>query len=394
VALLDGLRVVEVALLAPNALGMHLADLGADVIKVEEPGRGDYTRVVGGGGAAGVSPLHLRWNRGKRSIAVDLRHPDGAAVFRDLARRSEVVVEGLRAGALARRGLGYDTLHALNPAIVLCSLSGFGQNGPYRDLASHGVAYDAYAGLAPPEITPDGFPAIPRTYQDAGTKAGALYGAMAVLAAVLHARDTGEGAHLDVAQADAAAVWDAGRIDAVLSGLESRGRGMHDAVRYQYYATADGRHVLFQASERHFFERFCRAVGRDDLLAGDGGAEFGEHATGDMSLRRELAAIFVTRTQAEWVRCFVEIDVPGGPVHSVPELLDDLHFQTRANVVEHDHPEAGHLRMLGPPVHTEEPGVAVAPAPTLGEHTDEVLRDVLDCDDARVAALRASGAVA
>lgn len=392
--LLEGLRVVEVALLAPNMVGMHLADLGADVVKVEDPARGDYTRVVGGATAGGLSFLHLRWNRGKRSVALDLRDPEGVAVFRDLVRASEVVVEGQRPGALARRGLGYDDLTAVNPALVFMSLSGFGQTGPYRDLATHGVAYDAYAGLAAPETTDDGFPAIPRRYFDVGTQAGALYAALAVAAAVLRARATGVGAQLDVAQADAAVVWQAGRLDPLLSDAPpGPARDMREAVRYQYYETADGGHILFQASERHFFERFCRAVDREDLLEGEGGAEFGEHARGDTALRRELAGIFATRTQAEWVRLFLEADVPGGPVHSPRDLLDDPQFEARAQVIEQDHPEAGPLRLLGTPVHTSESLQPTMPAPAHGEHTDVVLRDVLGYDEARLTELRARGAI-
>jgi crotonobetainyl-CoA:carnitine CoA-transferase CaiB-like acyl-CoA transferase len=306
-AFLDDVRVVEVALLAPNMLGMHLADLGADVIKVEDPELGDYTREVGAAKAGDLSFLHLRWNRGKRSLALDLRSSDGVELFCKLVASSDVVIEGLRAGALERRGVGYATLAELRPSLVFCSLSGFGQTGPYRDLATHGVAYDAYAGLAPAEQTSDGFPAIPHRYFDIGTQAGALYAAVAVLAAVVHARATGHGAYLDVAQADAAATWGAaGRVDPLLSGTPA-GEGrveMREAVRYQYYATSDDRTILFQASERHFFERFCRAVGREDLLTDDG-AEFGEHASGDLALRRELAAIFSTRTQSEWVRLFI-----------------------------------------------------------------------------------------
>ena len=394
--LLDGLRVVEVSLLAPNMLGMHLADLGADVIKVEEPGRGDYTRSVGAARAGGLSFLHLRWNRGKRSIGIDVRSPSGAEVFRDLVGASEVVVEGLRAGALARRGLGYEALASLNPAVVFCSLSGFGQTGPYRDLATHGVAYDAYAGHAAAETTDDGFPTIPGRYSDIGTQAGALYAAMGVLAAVLHARATGEGAYIDVAQADAAVAWNAGRLDPLLSGAAAGGESgetMHSAVRYQYYATADARHILFQASERHFFERFCRAVRREDLLRPEAGAEFGEHARGDVALRRELAAIFATRTQAEWVQLFIEADVPGGPVHRVSELPDDPQFRARTHLVEHRHREAGPLRLLGTPVRTAEPPAPAGPAPAAGEHTDEVLREVLGYDAGAVAALREHGAV-
>ena len=394
--LLDGLRVVEVALLAPNMLGMHLADLGADVIKVEEPGRGDYTRSVGAARAGGVSFLHLRWNRGKRSVAIDLRQPEGADLFRSLVAASEVVIEGLRAGALARRGLGYEDLRAVNPAVVFCSLSGFGQTGPYRDLATHGVAYDAYAGLASAETTDDGFPTIPRRYQDIGTQAGALYAASAVLAAVLRARATGEGAFLDVAQADAAVTWNSGRLDPVMSGasVPRDAATMTASVRYQYYATSDDRLVLFQASERHFFERFCRAVGREDLLAPGEGEEFGEHARGDVALRRGLAALFATRTQGEWIQLFLDADVPGAPVHDVTELEDDPQFRARANVIAHVHPEAGPLRLLGTPVRSDVPLGTAGPAPSTGADTDAVLTEVLGYDRTRLAALRDRGVIA
>ena len=397
--LLSGLRVVEVALLAPNMLGMHLADLGADVVKVEEPGRGDYTRAVGGARLADVSMLHVRWNRGKRSIAIDLRQPEGVTVFRELVAASEVVIEGLRAGALERRGLGYDALRAVNPALVFVSLSGFGQTGPYRDLATHGVAYDAYAGLAPPERTEEGFPTIPRRYHDIGTKAGALYAAVGVLGAVLRARATGHGARLDIAQADAAVAFNAGRIDELLANatVDQQTGGMTAAVRYQYYESADARTILLQASERHFFERFCRAVGRDDLLTGDVGAEFGEHARDDLTLRHELAAIFATRTQAEWVNFLVEHDVPGGPVNRATDLLDDPQFQARFTQLGGrgaDGPAADGPRLLPTPIQTGEALLAIRPAPTLGQHTDELLRELLDYDDDRIGSLRAAGAVA
>jgi crotonobetainyl-CoA:carnitine CoA-transferase CaiB-like acyl-CoA transferase len=391
--LLDGLRVVEVALLAPNMLGMHLADLGADVIKVEDPQRGDYTRHIGAASAGGVSFMHLRWNRGKRSIAIDLRGDEGAGVFRELVARSEVVIEGLRAGALERRGLGFDQLVKHQPALVFCSLSGFGQTGPYRDLATHGVAYDAFAGSAQPDTTDDGYPTIPRRYSDIGTSAGALYAATAVLAAVIHARATGRGTRLDIAQADAAVVWGALRIDPLLSGVAKgqSGPDLTESVRYQYYRTADGKTILFQASEQHFFERFARAVGREDLLE-HSGAEFGEHASGDRTLRAKLAALFATRTQAEWLALFLDADVPGGPVHSASSLLEDPQFLDRMQIVEYEHPDAGRVRMLGNPVHTGEPHVAVGPAPDTGADTDEVLREA-GYNDETIAAFHGKGVV-
>ncbi len=391
--LLEGLRAVEVALLAPNMLGMHLADLGADVVKVEDVERGDYTRAVGFAHAGRVSLLHLRWNRGKRSVAIDLRAAAGVELFLDLVRVSEVVIEGQRPGALARRGLDFDTLRGANPAVVLCSLSGFGQTGPYRDLATHGVAYDAYAGLLPPVHTDDGYPSIPSGQVDVGIQAGALYATVAVLAAVMRARATGTGVHLDVAQADAAVAWQGGRLDLLLNGLTGRGGDLRQSVRYQYYGTSDGHFVLFQATEQHFFERFCQAIGRADLLEGRTGADVGEHAAGDVVLRRELATIFATRTQAEWVQLFVEADVPGGPVHDALSLLDDPQFTARTAFVEHDHPLAGRLRLVGTPICGGERS-APGPAPAHGQDTDEVLGDLLGYDAATIAVLRERGIIA
>jgi crotonobetainyl-CoA:carnitine CoA-transferase CaiB-like acyl-CoA transferase len=180
----------------------------------------------------------------------------------------------------------------------------------------------------------------------------------------------------------------------VLNGADGEaagGAGLAASVRYQYYATADDRHILFQASERHFFERFCRAIGREDLL-NETGAEFGEHARGDVALRRALAAIFASRTQAEWVRFFIEHDVPGGPVNTARQIVDDPQFQDRSRPIDQDHPVAGPLRLLATPIRTGEPPTPIGPAPALGEHTDEILRE-LGYDDVKIAALRAAHTV-
>src|SRR4051794_18750153 len=209
-ALLAGLRVVEVAMFAPDAVGMHLADLGADVIKVEQPGIGDPARLLGKP-YRGESPATRRWNRGKRSIVIDLRSAAGAAVFKDLVARSDAVIEGMRAGALARRGLGYDDLLACNPALVFASVSGWGREGPYARLASHGLAFDAFAGLAPGR-TVDGRVTRPLGHVWTGLEAGPLYAALAVVAAILRARQTGIPCEIEVSEADAAAVWNGWRI--------------------------------------------------------------------------------------------------------------------------------------------------------------------------------------
>ncbi len=386
VPLLEGVRVLEVALLAPDSLGMHLVDLGADVIKIEEPPVGDYVRSVGAVSVDGVSALHRRWNRGKRSVALDLRDDAGRQAFEDLVTVSDVVVEGLRPGALARRGLGYDRLRELNARIVMVSLSGFGQNGPYRDLPSHGVAYDAYAGLAPPTAGPDGFPAIP-PHVSVGMHAAPLFAAFGTVAAVLHARATGSGTHLDVAQADAAAWWNAALLeqDALQEQLgeaagptatAASGR-LAESVRYQYYKTADGRYVLFMATEAKFWRRFCTAVGRDDLYERHPPRRPSDHDTGNRELRSELAELFATRTQREWVSLFLSADVPGAPVYVGAEVRTDPHFRARAHWLD---PAVHGMPLLASPllaVDASELAGDPPAAPTVGQHTAEVLRDVL-----------------
>ena len=204
--LLSGLRVIESSLLGPAAITTHLADLGADVIKVESPA-GDYVREMTWPIIDGVSLLHMHINRGKKSLTLDLRTEDGVAVYKDLVRGADVVVEAMRPGSLARRGLGYEELRAINPKVVFCNISGYGMTGPYRDLASHGIAYDTWAGIVNPAYDEDGFCFIPE-HASIGMHAGPMFGALGILSGVLRARETGAGCMMEIAQSDAAAYMD------------------------------------------------------------------------------------------------------------------------------------------------------------------------------------------
>ncbi len=390
--LLAGVRVLELALLAPDLLGMHLADLGAEVIKVEEPPDGDYLRSIGVRKLAGLNLMHLRWNRGKKSVTLDLKRPEGRALLHRLAAQSDVVIDGLRAGAAARCGADYDTVRRLNPAVVYCSLSGAGQSGPYARLATHGVAYDAFAGLAPPVTHADGSPRIP-SHTPVGMFAAPLYAAMTVCAALVEAKRSGVGRRFEVAELDAAAAWQAEEIDTTLNAAASGSPEMTGAVRYQYYRTADDEVVLFQASERKFWRNFCTAVGRPDLFEAKPGAAVGDHARGDEALRVELAAIFRTRTREEWVGFFIAHDIPGGPVYTAGELPADEHFRARELVFEQDHPAAGRIRLFGTPVKVAGERFAATPAPDPGEHTDEILGSVLGLGPHEIDRLRTAGVV-
>jgi crotonobetainyl-CoA:carnitine CoA-transferase CaiB-like acyl-CoA transferase len=398
---LAGVRVLEVALLAPDGVGMHLADLGADVLKVEEPARPDYVRKTGLVHIDGASVLHWHWNRGKRSVGIDLRSADGRAVFEQLAAVSDAVIEGLRAGALSRLGLGPERLWEVNPRLVFASVSGYGASGPYSEMPAHGVAFDAYAGLAPVLDGPDDFVSI-APYTEVGTHAGVLYGALGVVAAILGARASGRGTTVEVAQADAAAGWGWAGLEvararadgklppaAELAPDDPARLGMREAVRYQYYATTDG-HVLVMASERKFWRAFCDGVGRPDLYERWPGADVADHARGNRELRTELRSVFAARSTAEWVRFGEDHDVPIAPVHAGGGLLDDPNFQARARWTS---ASADAPATLATPLRFGTGDVLPSPAPTPGRDTDAVLRSVLGLSEDRLAALRASGAI-
>ena len=193
-------------MLGPGAITTTLADLGADVIKVEPPS-GDYIRQMTWPIVEGTSLMHLHISRGKRSITIDLRTDEGRAVFLDLVAGADAVIEAMRPGGLDKRGVGYEACLAVNPRIVFCTISGYGMTGPYKDMPSHGIAYDVWAGLVAPEITDDGFCAIPE-HPSVGIHAGPLFGALGVLAGITRARATGEPCRLEIAQSDAAAAMD------------------------------------------------------------------------------------------------------------------------------------------------------------------------------------------
>jgi crotonobetainyl-CoA:carnitine CoA-transferase CaiB-like acyl-CoA transferase len=401
---LAGLRILDVSMLGPGALATHLADLGADVVKVEPPG-GDYVRRMSWPIVDGASLLHWHISRGKRSVTLDLKSPAGAATFLQLAERVDAVVEAMRPGVLDRLGLGYDDLRAVNPGIVMVSISGFGMTGPYASMPTHGIAYDAWAGLVQPVYDDEGFCSIPE-HPSVGIHAGPLYGALGLLAGVHQARETGVGLHLEVAQSDAAAAMDWVRNAAwrayerpddevtgnAADGYERRApgtAGMGEGVRYQMYDTSDGV-VMLMASERKFWKSFCAAIGRPEIFEAHPGAEFADHARGDTALRSVLRDVFAARTTAEWVALGIEHDVPISPVNTPRTITDDPQFRDR---LPWTRPAARGADLLPSPVRVVGDGpLPVGRAPDVGEHTDEVLHDLLGLDPAGIDALRAAGA--
>lgn len=324
---LSSLRVIESSILGPAAVTTALADLGADVIKVESPS-GDYIREMTWPIIEGVSLMHYHLNRGKKSITLDLKNEAAREVYRELVRCADVVVEASKPGALARYGLGYEDLREVNPKIVFCTVSGYGMTGPYKDMPSHGIAYDTWSGIVKPAYDEEGFCYIPE-HVGIGINAAPLYGGLAVLAGVIRARETGKGCFMELAQSDAAAAFDWYRSEShmaysrpedVVTGNKSDNyarrpvatAGMKEGVRYQLYDSADG-HVLFMASEQAFWKNFCVGVGRIDLCEKWPGSKYADHARGNRELQAILRDIFRSRTTREWLDFGVKFNTPIAP---------------------------------------------------------------------------------
>jgi len=316
-------------------------------------------------------------------------------------------VEAMRPGALARRGLGFEDLKQINPKIVFMTISGYGMTGPYQNLPSHGIAYDTWAGIIEPAYDDDGYCYIP-PHISIGINAGPVFGALGILAGIIHARATGEGVFMEVAQSDAAAAFDWYRSESfkayerpqsevtgnAADNFERRApgtAGMREGVRYQMYATSDG-HILFMASEQEFWKNFCEGVGRMDLFEKYPGSKYADHARNNRELLAELTTIFKSRTSDEWMAFGGEWNTPLAPVNTAANLQDDPQFKDRMGWIPASQLGAD---MLPNPVKIVGGELPIPrKAPTPGQHSDEILREVLGYDDARIAALRDKGAVA
>ena len=403
---LEGVRIIESSMLGPAGITTALAELGADVIKVE-PAQGDYIRRMTWPIVEGTSLMHLHLNRGKRSIVLDLRTDEGVQTYKDLVAGADAVIEAMRPGGLARRGLGYDDLKAVNPRIVFVTISGYGMTGPYKDMPSHGIAYDTWAGIVKPAYDDEGFCYIDE-HVSIGINAGPIYGSLAILAGITQARATGEGIQLEIAQSDAAASMDWLRSETYkayerpedeVTGNPSDNferrlpgtAGMRDGVRYQFYATADGRHILFMASEQEFWKNFCEGVGRMDLFEKWPGSQYGDHAKGNRELQGILKDIFLTKTAAEWMDFGDEKNTPIAAVNTPQTIADDPQFQDRFPWLPAD--VLGAEQLPAPIKLVGEELPMPTKAPTVGQDTDAVLADVLGYDAARIAELHESGAL-
>jgi crotonobetainyl-CoA:carnitine CoA-transferase CaiB-like acyl-CoA transferase len=374
---LEGIRVLDLTRLLPGPFcTMLLADLGADVVKIEEPRGGDPARHSTGG-------LFLQVNRNKRSLTLDLKTPEGHAVFLQLVERADVVVEGFRPGVMDRLGLDYAALDQRNPRLIYASLSGFGQSGPYRDRAGHDLNYLALAGVLGYNIGRDGNP-VPPAVQVADLGAGSL-AAVAILAAVVGRQQTGRGQSVDVSLFASAVAW----LPTLVAPFFATGTALAPGEpilvgglpQYGVYATSDGRWVTLGALETKFLSNFFEAVGRPDLLQVRDG----------QTLRQELSAIFASRTRAEWEECLREVDTCFAPVNTLQETLEDPHVRATGMFPSVDHPRLGTLPQIGSPfAFSSGPAAIRRPPPELGEHSAELLGE-LGLSDVEIRSLAERG---
>jgi alpha-methylacyl-CoA racemase len=376
---LAGVRVLDLTRLLPGPVcTLHLADLGADVIKIEDTGAGDYA----------APALRTLVQRNKRALRVDLKQPEGVAVVHALARTADVLVEGFRPGVTERLGVGYDTLAALNPKLVYCSITGYGQSGPYRDEPGHDLNYCALAGVSE-QIGREGAAPALSNVPVADLLGGSLTAAMGLLAALFDAQRTGRGRHVDIAIADSMLAHAVVPMMSVLREGSTRPAGTDKLSgglpSYDLYRTHDGRHLALGALERKFWDRFCDVIGRADLKPRHLPAD----AAATQALRAELAEIIGAQPLAHWQQRFDGTGCCVTPVLRLDEALNEPHFRARGMVIE---PGEGPRQLACPVKMSGYTFELRRPAPRPGEHSDEILAE-LGYGDAQREALRAQGAI-
>ena len=395
--LLDGVRVLDLSRMLAGPYGsMILADQGAEVIKIEEPDGGDPMRVMGPPFLPdGDSAYFLAINRNKKSVALDLTSDAGRRVFHDLVARADVVWENFRPGVMTRLGCDYATLAAINPGLVMCSISAYGQDGPYRDWPAFDLALQAMGGAM--SITGERGRAPVRMGLPMGDLAGGMFGSFAVAGALFRRARTRRGAHVDLSLLDcqvallsylAQYFWTDGTVPRPLGSAHA------SVVPYQALATRDG-HLIVAVFAEKFWAGFCHAVEHPEWATDPRFATNRDRVANRDALTALVERVFVERTTAEWLARLQAADVPATPIQTVDRVLADPQVRHRRMVVHVEHPDHGPLPTLGTPIKVD--GVldlAVTAAPRLGQHTDQVLAELLKYSGECVAALRQQGVIA
>ncbi len=405
-ALLSNIRVLDLSrILAGPWCAQILADLGAEVIKIERPGKGDDTRAWGPpflkdreGGERSDSAYYQCANRAKKSVTIDLAKAEGQALIRALASQCDVLLENFKVGDLARYGLGYEDIRAINPRIVYCSITGFGQTGPYRDRAGYDFMIQGMGGLM--SITgerdelPGGGP------QKAGVAIADLmtgmYSTVAILSALWERNTSGQGQHIDMALLDTQVAWLANQnLNYLFSGEPPKrlGNAHPNITPYDTFKTRDGDIILAIGNQAQY-ERFCQAAGLTALI---GDARFRDNASRVAhrdALKALITPAMTQHTTAEWMRILEPLGVPCGPINRLDQVFADPQVIHRQMQVDVPHSIAGTLPLVANPIKFSRTPIAYdVPPPLLGEHTEGVLRTLLGQSDAEIARLRSQGII-
>lgn len=397
---LSGVKVLDISrVLAGPWCGQMLADMGADVIKVERPQKGDDTRHWGPPWLAGSteSAYYLCANRGKRSVTVDMAKPEGQALIKQLAAQSDVLLENFKVGGLKKYGLDYVSLKALNPALIYCSITGFGQESPYAHRAGYDFMIQAMGGImsltGQPDSEPGGGPVKSGVaFTDIFT---GLYAANAVLAALYQRRDTATGCYIDMALMDVQVGVLANQALNYLTSKEvpqRLGNSHPNIVPYQAFATADG-HMIVAVGNDEQFKRFCHTLSLDELSQDARFATNGARVQHRELLVPQLAAPLTQRSTDEWLAIFEAVGVPCGPINTLDRVFNDPHVQARGLKQTLPHSQAGNVDLVANPIRINGESMSAATAPPcLGEHTEHVL-DEIGITAAQRQALRAAGII-
>jgi crotonobetainyl-CoA:carnitine CoA-transferase CaiB-like acyl-CoA transferase len=403
---LSHIRVLDLSrVLAGPWAGQNLADLGAEVIKVERPKFGDDSRTYGPpwvkdleGRDTTDSAYFTSANRGKKSITLNISKPEGQKLVRELARVSDVLIENYKFGDLARYGLSYDDLNKINPRLIYCSVTGFGQTGPYREHPGYDFMIQGMGGMMSVTGEPDGIPG--GGPQRAGVPVAdiitGMYATIAISAAIAHRAESGIGQHLDLALLDsqiALLAYQNTNYFATGNPPKRIGNLHPNIVPYQPFKTSDG-DVILACGNDNLFRKFCEAAGCAELAEDARFAGNGKRVENRAELTRLLQAVFARRSTRDWVETLEAAGVPNGPINDVAQVFEEPQVKARSIRVELDHPVAGKLPTVASPMRFSATPVEYKLAPpVLGQHTEEILRSLLQLDDAAIARLRAEGTI-
>jgi CoA:oxalate CoA-transferase len=394
--MLEGVRILDLSRMLAGPYGsMILGDLGAEVIKIEEPGSGDLTRTTSAEAALrGISAYFLSINRSKKSITLNMKSQKGRDIFYELVKKADVVYDNFRPSALDKLGCTYEILSKHNPKIICCSVSAFGQDGPYRDLPAYDIILQAMGGTMSLTGTEGGDPLLMGVPM--GDLAGGMFGALAIAGALYHREKTGRGQKLDISLLDC-------QISLLMylaqtyiaTDLIPAARGaMHPLVApFRAFKTSDG-HIAVVAFQDKHYESFCEIIGRKDLLADERFDNLINRALNKADLYVILDEIFPKKTTAEWLKPLREAQIPSGPVNNICDALNDPQVRFRKMVVEIEHPEIGSYTALGNPVKSSIMNDGeFAPPPLLGQHTEEILSSLLGVSSESIHSLRNEGVI-